>query len=100
MAVVILGVKGTEPWHITTYLYVVVNAIRPPFQGDSSEGRLPRAEAPGLFYFSPFGRLKMSKPAGSRIRSRLGLALLSSARHEVPWKASNRPVGYGMIERS
>src|ERR1700739_263765 len=29
------------------YLYIVVNATRPPFQGDFSRGRPPRAEAPG-----------------------------------------------------
>jgi hypothetical protein len=28
---------------------------RPPFQGDSSRGRLPRAEAHGLFCFRPSG---------------------------------------------
>src|SRR5271169_3845638 len=38
-------VKGTEPLHITVYIYVVVNAIRTPFQGDFLVRVVPRAEA-------------------------------------------------------
>jgi len=58
---------------------------RPPFQGDSSRGRLPRAEAHGLFLFSPFGRPKMSKPAGSMIRSCLGKARRLTFPGLKPW---------------
>src|ERR1700759_4511287 len=49
------GVKGTEPSYITTYPYVVVNAIRPPFQVDFLGCAVPRAEAPGLFSVRPSG---------------------------------------------
>ena len=33
----------------------IMTGPRPPFQGDSSRGRLPRAEAHGLFCFRPSG---------------------------------------------
>src|SRR4029077_15270449 len=46
------GVKGTEPSNITTYIYVVVNAIRTPFQGDFLVRVVPRAEALGCFLFA------------------------------------------------
>src|SRR5277367_1682942 len=36
----------------------IVTDPRPPFQGDSSRGRLPRAEAHGLFCFRPSGDLR------------------------------------------
>src|SRR5271169_6431178 len=45
-------VKGTEPLHITVYIYVVVNAIRTPFQGDFLVRVIPRAEALGCFLFA------------------------------------------------
>jgi hypothetical protein len=44
--------KGTEPLHITAYIYVVVNAIRTPFQGDFLLIVVPRAEALGCFLFA------------------------------------------------
>jgi hypothetical protein len=51
-----------------------MTGTRPPFQGDSSAGHLPRAKAHGLFCFRPSG--------------------------EVPWTGraqKSRPVGYGVI---
>ena len=44
--------KGTEPLHITAYIYVVVTAIRTPFQGDFLVRVVPRAEALGCFLFA------------------------------------------------
>jgi hypothetical protein len=38
--------------HITAYIYVVVNAIRTPFQGDFLVRVVPRAEALGCFLFA------------------------------------------------
>src|SRR5580693_7161021 len=40
----------------------IMNDPRPPFQGDSSRGRLPRAEAHGLFCFSVFALRATEKP--------------------------------------
>jgi hypothetical protein len=42
----------TEPSHITAYIYVVVNAIRTPFQGDFLVRVVPRAQALGCFLFA------------------------------------------------
>ena len=44
--------KGTEPLHITAYIYVVANPIRTPFQGDFLVRVIPRAEALGSFLFA------------------------------------------------
>ena len=44
--------KGTEPSHVTTHLYVVINAIRTPLQGDFYGRVVPRAEALGCFLFA------------------------------------------------
>src|SRR5580692_12058594 len=48
----------------------IVTDPRPPFQGDSSRGRLPRAEAHGLFCFRPSGDPKCPnlQAAGSNTR--------------------------------
>ena len=39
----------------SSYMAGIVTDPGPPFQGDSSRGRLPRAEAHGLFCFRPSG---------------------------------------------
>ena len=57
-------VKGTEPLHITAYIYVVVNAIRTPFQGAFLVRVVPRAEAwlkPWAVFCSPVGRLELAQ---------------------------------------
>ena len=52
--------KGTEPLHTTAYIYVVVHAIRTPFQGDFLVRVVPRAEALGCFLFA-VGRLELAQ---------------------------------------
>ena len=52
----------------------IMTGTRPPFQGDSSRGRLPRAEAHGLFCFRPSGDAKCPNSEALRAATHVGRA--------------------------